>query len=246
MRDFIEETLKKEYGDEWIEHCGVTEERVEIWKDRQEQERKRQRTSSIDERLLYYADFYDLKPILRKNWSLFEPCFGKLKRFDVYLDTLEIYRNPEAHRRALLPYQKSLIEGISGDIRTSITLYKSQQAPENEFFPRIEYVRDSLGNVATSDDKIVITNRMLRPGDEITFMVEAWDPYGEPLEYSLNSGSLESVAEWSANPTMVWTVAERDIRLNVFVDVRMRSKRKFHANRGDDDSVSFEYTVLPK
>ena len=69
----------------------------------------------MEERLIYYADFYDLKTILKKNWDTsFADALGDWKTFDVWLTELEKLRDPDAHRRELLPHQKSLIIGISG------------------------------------------------------------------------------------------------------------------------------------
>jgi len=69
LRDFIAHTLEKAFGVEWEKQCGVSTERHERWHERQKTEAQRQKTGVIEERLLYYADFYDLKPILKKHWS---------------------------------------------------------------------------------------------------------------------------------------------------------------------------------
>src|ERR1035437_2566992 len=80
LRDFIGAILHQSFGDDWIAKCGVTDERIQQWKQRQEEELKRQKTGAAEARLIYYADFYDLPTILRKNWSgEFSEAFGDIK-----------------------------------------------------------------------------------------------------------------------------------------------------------------------
>ena len=66
LRDFIQTVLSKEIGPDWVEAAGVSAERIQRWRDRQETEEKRQVAGVVEERLLYYADFYDLKTILNE------------------------------------------------------------------------------------------------------------------------------------------------------------------------------------
>src|SRR6266536_3397353 len=69
LRDFIALSLRVAFGENWIEKCGVSQERLDRWKSRKDEEAKRQESGVVEERLLYYADFYDLKTILQKNWE---------------------------------------------------------------------------------------------------------------------------------------------------------------------------------
>ena len=119
------------------------------WNERKAIESKRQDAGVVEERILYYADFYDLKTILKKNWQDFAPALGEWKRLEVWLDELERLRDPDAHRRELLPHQKNLILGISGEIRNRIVRYRSKQEVAEDYFPRLESVRDSLGSIWT-------------------------------------------------------------------------------------------------
>ena len=189
LRDFIAQRLTKSLGTQWIEFCGVTAERIEKWKERKKIEEKRlSSTGVVDERLIYYADFYDLRTILKCRWAEdFSEVFGKWKQMEVWLDTLEEMRNPEAHRRELLPHQKHLAAGISGEIRTRIVRSRSQEVSPDAFFPRIESARDNHGNVYFGDSKSVSTGIVLHPGDELQFVITASDPYGEMVEYGIMS-----------------------------------------------------------
>ena len=247
LRDLIKEVLSEKLGADWPDKCGVTPERIEIWKQRKEDERKKIRGRGIDERILYYADFYDLPVILKKHWPLFEPCFGKWKTMEVYLDKLEDFRNPEAHRRELFPHEIHLILGITGEIRTSVTYFRSQKKPENKFFPILEQVVDSLGNIATTKDKSINTHRTLHPGDRVSFIATAWDPKGEACEFRLWKGpDYKYIVDWTHDPVLEWKVTEEDIRKEQCIYISLRSLRKYHASGDEDDIMAFYYIVLPK
>lgn len=80
LRDFIALMLSNKHGSNWINGCGVTSERLIKWEERRQVEEKRQKGGNVDERLIYYADFYDLATILEKHWNAtFAEVFGDLK-----------------------------------------------------------------------------------------------------------------------------------------------------------------------
>jgi hypothetical protein len=147
LRDFIGYILSKSFGADWEQKCGVSDDRLNKWRERKESEEKRQKAGACDERLIYYADFYDLKTILQKHWRLFSEALGEFKTVEVWLTVLEKLRDPDAHRRELLPHQKDLILGISGELRTRIARYRSSQETAEAYYPRIEFAADNLGSV---------------------------------------------------------------------------------------------------
>src|SRR5665647_1041699 len=104
LRDFIAATLERSLGSEWLSNCGVTTDCIAKWRERKSEEQRRQEAGVVDERLLYYAELYDLKTILEKHWQGdFSEALGKWRRFEVLFDELALYRDPDAHRRELLP-----------------------------------------------------------------------------------------------------------------------------------------------
>lgn len=112
LRDLIERVLQDRHGDKWLDHLGVTGERRAGWEDRREVERKKRTAGSIDERLLYYADFTDLFPIIKKKWDPdFRECFGDQAELKTYLEKLADLRNPDAHSRSLLEVEEQLVAG---------------------------------------------------------------------------------------------------------------------------------------
>jgi len=114
LRDFIASELSRALGSDWENSCGVRAERLAKWKARKEAEAGRQETGVVDERLIYYADLYDFKTILKKHWAnVFAAALGEWKTLEVYLTELEKLRDPDAHRRELLPIKNSLSQVLA-------------------------------------------------------------------------------------------------------------------------------------
>lgn len=247
LRDFISDILNRKYGVNWIQECKISEDKIERWLGRKAEELKKQKFGTVENRLIYYADFYDIKTILKKNWDLFTDALGDWKTIDVWLSELERYRNSEAHRRELLPHQKQLAAGITGEIRTRIVRYRSKLETVEDYFPRIESVRDNYGNIwAVGQPKNTIyTKLILRPGDVLEYVITATDPLGEELNYGITRNPHPNM-ECQKDNTIKHVVSSNDIgrlfNLNVFI----KSNRDYHA-LGDlaDDWVDFSYTVLP-
>jgi hypothetical protein len=248
LRDFICFVLSKS-GPDWVRNCGVSSARIAKWEERKSIEEKRQEAGVVEERLIYYADFYDIKTILKKNWpGEFSTALGDLKTMDIYLAEIEKLRDSDAHRRELLPHQKHLVLGVSGEIRNKIVRYRSKMETPDDCFPRIESARDSLGNIWVPGghlSKTVLTGAAIRPGDVLDFVITASDPEDLPLEYRLDS-LLEAISPWQADPTLQLTITDRDIKRDFSVTLQIRSTRKYHAHIDHDDWVIFTYDVLPR
>jgi len=247
LRDFIASVLEKANGPQWYRNCGVSSDRLQKWKDRYETELKRQHAGTVDPRLIYYSDFYDLMTIIEKNWSYFKEAFTDLSRLRVYLHDLEKLRDPDAHRRELLPHQKHLVLGIGGEIRTRIIQHRNKLDTIEAYFPRIESARDSLGNVhiPTEFRKPVYATQMLRPNDVIDFTVTATDPLGDRLSYRIAVNEFER-SDWQEAITFSVRVEEKHIGRYFSVAIHLKSPRDHHASGNYDDKVEFVYTVLPR
>lgn len=257
LRDFIASVLSKKFGADWIEQSGVTPERIEIWQESKAVEEKRQKFGTVEERLIYYAEFYDLKTILKKHWPLFAEALGDWKTIEVWLDELGRFRDPDAHRRELLTHQKHLALGIAGEIRTRLVRYRSKQETSEDYYPRIESVRDNYGNIWTSESnyKGVNTNAILRPGDEIEIVITGSDPLGEDIEYGHLCGHPGFVVVpqstfgkdsfWRKENSFSMKISEEYIGENFCIISYIRSLRKYHAKQYYDDSIVFYYNVLP-
>ena len=244
LRDFISAQLSSKFGKDWINSCGVSDDRIKIWEERQTVEQKRQRAGSADTRLIYYSDFYDLRTILKKHWSLFAEALGEWRTIEVFLSELENLRDPNAHRRGLMPHQNNLILGISGEIRNRLIRYRSKQETGEDYYPRIESVSDNLGNFwspSTGTGNHLFTEIKLRPGDILEFVVTARDPLGEPLEYKMGFGR----GPWHDSPEFRRIITEKDVSYEFNVYLCVRSHRQFHAWEDRDHCVGFHYIVLP-
>lgn len=248
LRDFIAFVLNESLGIDWEEKCGVSSERIEKWKQRKEVEKKRQRSGLVDERLIYYADFYDLKTILKKNWQHFHKAFGEFKTFEVWLIELEKLRDPDAHRRELLPHQVNLILGVSGEIRTKIVRYRSSLETSEAYYPRIEFAADNLGNSwKPGQDYFVRTGLILRPGELLEHIVTASDPLEGKISYQCRykQGSPGGGEDWGEQNAFSHEITTFDIGKLFFVTIKVKSDREFHARGTYDCDIMFTYEVLP-
>ena len=251
LRDLIERVLSDEFGPDWIEHCG-TAERVQGWRDRHTEESKRRDGTVTEDRLLYYSEFPDLRTIIAKHWELFKRCFGEKKTFEVYMGRLEAFRNPEMHSRALLPFERALVAGMTGEIRNKVTLYRGGSDEPERYFARIEQVRDSFGNVATPSGQRFFVTKFggitLHPADVVSFEGSAWDPETRPPTWVMTvghgQGSVE-VTKKGLDVDFEWTVTADDIAETRYIQFMLIGDRDYHAGGHDDGTVTIAYTVLP-
>lgn len=251
LRDFVGSVLAEKLGVNWVEKCGGTLDRIQKWKERREIEAKRQQTGTVDERLIYYADFYDLKTILKKHWHFFSDALGDVKTFEVWLSELEKLRDPDAHRRELLPHQKHLALGLEGEIRTRIVRYRSKMETSDDYYPRIESARDNVGMVYVAGGAPhVWGTARLRPADKIQITFTARDPVDQALEYcfqtELSSEALRTLdTGWTGTSNCSYIIRESDVSKMFRISIAIRSPRKYHAHQGYDDLIMFFYEVLP-
>ena len=222
--------------------------RLAKWQERREVQAKKPEAGAVAGGLICYADIQDFKAILQKHWQYFAPALGDLKTLEVYLAELEKVRDPYASKRELLPYQKNLVIGIGGEIRTRIARYRSQQETTESYYPRIEFAADNLGNSwKPGESHFISTDMKLRPGDLLEFVITASDPLDEPLEYqyAFNTGSPGVSLLWSGEKTFALLVTDKYVGNLFFATLSIRSKRKYHAHANHDDDVTFIYQVLP-
>jgi hypothetical protein len=251
LRDLIEQILAEHLGaDAWIDECGCTPDRIQKWRDRQEEEAKRRDGTVPERRLLYYSDFSDLTSIIAKHWETFKPCFGdrprQRKTFDVYMQRLEDFRNPEMHSRSLLPFEAALVEGITGEIRNKVTIYRGVADDLDRHFPRIEYVRDSFGHYGTDSVVPTVTGITLHPGEDVSFECSGWDPDDRPLTWNMSvSGDPALNVHQGRETRFDWLVTEANIAASTFVRVKLIGDRPWHRGAGDDGEVILQYRVLP-
>jgi hypothetical protein len=247
LRELISSTLAALEGPDWIGTSGVSEDRLQRMRDRLAEEARRRRGTVIEQRLLYYSDLTDLKTIIDRRWIDFKRCLSDKRATDVYLDRLVDLRTAQMHGRELLPFERQLADGISGEFRNRVTLYRSGTGPNCEYFPRIEYVRDSFGNIAHGHGSArthLETGLTLHPGDVVTFECHAWDPEAASYSWELFSDRPHTPSGF-AGGSYVWTVAAQDIAERRQLLFYLVSDRSYHRHSTYDDSVGLTYRVLP-
>ncbi|MEX2411082.1 MAG: hypothetical protein WD607_06860 [Candidatus Paceibacterota bacterium] len=250
LRDLINYILTKKFGSNWYDSCGLDNKRIKVWKGRKLTDDKKLGTS--EPRLIYYSDIYDIKPIIKNNWDFgFSDVFKKLREIQVFLDLLESFRNPEAHRRELLPYQKYLAIGISGKIRSDVTRYFSEMETGDAYYPRLESVQDSLGNNwSIGERNPLMTGNTLRPGNQLQFKVSATDPLGEILLFAISPMVHPYEIDWTDEGEFDLTIKDKHVQERLWITIAVKSSREFHATSAVrlgkvDDVVKFGYEVLP-
>jgi hypothetical protein len=216
---------------------------------RRTEEAKSRNGAVVEEDLLAYMHLYELRKIIVKAWASFKPIFNDQKRFNVYMDRLEDFRNAPMHSRTLLPFERDLLAGIAGELRNSLTLWRSQKAPDMTWYPVVESITDSLGNDLSSATGNVVVPARLQVGDELTFRCVGSDPQNRVLTWTLSQfalGGPELDRATGAEATLTWRVTEVHVAETCIVVIRMQSDGKYHRfTWGGDFSLSAFYTVDP-
>ncbi len=245
LRDLIADTLTSKYGRDWIDQ-RVDENTRDRWRDRLIEDQSRREGAKVDDRLIYYSELADLRKLLKNDWDAFSPCFGTWKRMEVYLQRLISFRHPQRHGRELLPFERDLLLGVTGEIRNKITVFLSERGPDEEYFPKIEYVSDSFGNVARGSGSSVSTGLTLHPGDEVTFTCHGWDPKGEKLQWGWNADPTMMQIDHYEDDEFTWRLEDKDVAESQGVHIFLLSFRPFHRHGWYDEEVTFNYRVLPR
>ncbi|MEI7161899.1 Swt1 family HEPN domain-containing protein, partial [Pectobacterium versatile] len=248
LRDFISLVMEKKYGDDWISNV-INEDKIKKWNERKNEDLNR--LGSSDERIIYYADFYDISNIIKKHWDNiddFPNALGKKKEIEFLLDKLESYRNPHAHSRELLPHQKNLLLGIEGEIRTRLINYRNKLDDEDNYYPRIEHAQDNLGTnhipKPRNNGQTINTGKILRPKDKIDFVVTARDPKDLELFYAIRIKNSLKI-DWVKNNTFSIEIKKEDIGERFIVDLMIKNTNDYRRFQEYDHDVRFEYKVLP-
>ncbi len=243
LRDFLEFSMERNLGEDWPSQCGIPESKIEIWRERKNLNESDLVPNSGEERLLYHAPFEDLYELVTLNWvGDLQATFTDADRLITYMKIIEQYRSPDIQRRELFVYQKHLLLGITGEIRAKVVAYRSLLEVGKEGYPRIDYIKDNLGNMwVPGKPRRVKTNLTLHPGMQLEFIVEAQDPEEMPLEFKIHGD------RWQSGNILFFDVLEKHVKKQTQINITIRSSRKFHAYPlGYDDRVVFEYQIVPR
>ncbi|MGM8361449.1 hypothetical protein ACSV4D_06005 [Flavobacterium sp. ARAG 55.4] len=174
-------------GDKDVGKYKVTENRINQWIEKRNIEQKKNNGILFENRIIFYSDFYDLQTIIDKNWESFLPVLNDKKRWLVFFQEVEKYRNTIAHGRQLIKSQENLLSGIVMDLKNTITIFHNKNNMKEDFFIEIVRITDNLGN---SWGKSILERSerpILREGDEYEINIEANDPKDREIEYCLSA-----------------------------------------------------------
>lgn len=162
--------------------------RIDRWKEKREIEQKKYKGILSEKRIIYYSDFYDLEVIIKKNWEQFKTVLHDKNKFLAFFSVMDTYRNTIAHGRSLFSYQEKLAKGITEDLKVTLVKHHNKNMNIDDYFIKILKISDDLGNTweaGSSFELGMYTDSILRVDDEIEINVEAFDPKGREIEYSL-------------------------------------------------------------
>lgn len=241
LRTNIQFILKDKYGDVWEEHLGVSKDRIKKWEERKEEERNRLNGKVLENRLLFYSDFYDLKEIMLKNWGIFGSFFKNKKELEYQLEMLESFRNPNAHNRDLLEHQKYLLVGIIGEIKSNILEYRGSTEKEDTYFLKVDSI--NINGKIHNNQHAVELKKTLRKGDvlDITFYVSA--PPNQKVFYSIYGSE-----NWQEDPHFIIEIDEEDCVGDSTLMFAIKSDQEYHRiNTKPECDARFviKYIILP-
>lgn len=171
----------------------ISEDRTLKWQEKLETASKKAKGVLSENRIIYYSDIYDIKNVITRNWESFLPILHNKKRFEIFFDEVENYRNDIAHGRALTKSQENLLSGINADLKTLITIYHNKNEMKDDFFIQLIRVTDNLGNVwEEGKSRPEVT---LRVEDEYELLVEAYDPKQRNIMYEINTLSGFNISQ---------------------------------------------------
>jgi hypothetical protein len=246
VEDVLRQAVRLVLGDRWKEEVDVSK-----LQERRTEEAKSRNGAVVESDLLAYTHLYEIEKLVTKHWDSFKPIFDDKKRFIVYMDRLKDFRNAPMHSRALLPFERDLLAGIAGELRNSLTLWRSAQAPDMTFYPTIETLTDSFGNDLASavPNPTLTPNTRLEVGQEVEFRCVGRDPQDRELIWSLNHGAIHGPLLDSATgseATLTWKVAKAHVGEPSIVVLSMRSDGEYHRLFQQTDAMhSIFYFVDP-
>lgn len=251
LRRLVRVVLSSGHGPDWLDQV-LDPDTLDRLRMRQVEESKRRAPGIVPTNLLAYTHLFELRKILEKCWEEFAPALGPKKDFVVLMDKVEDCRNAPAHSRELLPHERALLEGISGTVRNQVTRYLSDQDPDGEHYPVIEWVRDSFGNeldlLGSTDTGSVSlsTGLTLQVGETVQFEARGWDPQGRELTWQWAPISARNGPTVVGNDvSFAWAPTENEVGSSTFLEVQVTSSGRYHRHQSYDQRVNWWFRVAP-
>lgn len=240
LRDLVRLVL----GDAWMQSRRVQIDELEA---KRREDKAKRRGTAVNEDLLAYTEFTQLQQIILDDWNRFGPALGRKKYIEAYFDRLNGFRNPAMHSRSLREFERDLVNGIVGELRNLVVIYRTTQGPDMEYYPKIEQVTDSFGNSPNVGLDVEIKLR-LKVGDVVKFDCRGWDPQDRNLMWQMREGIGfdHIIAEAQGSEvTLELVVTDEIVQERLIVTISMKSDGQYHRHRYWDDSCAFYYAVDP-
>jgi hypothetical protein len=229
-------------GETWTNGSGID---IDALRGKRKVEEASRRGAIVDQNLLAYTELYQLQSIVQKNWAKFKPTFGDKGRFDAFFDRAEHFRNAIMHNRELLPFERDLLSGISGELRNLIAISRSSLDHDRKHYPVVESVVDSFGNELSFQDGINQLSVRLQVGSEVEFTCRAWDVSARELSWTLTIDNITISEAVGDRVVLTWPVTESNVGENTFLYIRMSSNGRYHRFKNWDSSIISRYAVEP-
>lgn len=256
LRQLMGRELRREYGPGWLARISTPEQR-DVWQGRHDDEvTRRPGVVAVPAVGLEYSELYELIEIAGKHWGPLAKALGKKAKMLPLLEHFERVRNTASHSRDLMPFERDLMSGISGEIRNKVTLHMTTTDPDGDPYPRIESATDAFGNTIEIAPELTELAgglsrplALLHPGDAVKFTCTGVDPRGRDLDWWLTSPSTPGLPDPTAAPSgqpveLIWEVQDRDIIENNAVHIYMGvTGANYHRAHGFDHRVYFTYRV---
>jgi len=232
--------------------------------ERREEEQKRRDGSVAPDSLLEYTETFHLTELILKNWESFKPVFADLNRTRTFFGILEDVRNAIAHSRDLVPFERDLIAGVSGQLRNQIALYRGRPGTSTQYYPAIEAITDSFGIEAIGGldsldeyDFVRRTGIRLEVGDVIRFKGRAFNAGSLPTQWFISWASRtdffhsRTVVALGDDVEFAYTVTEDDVSEKLTIMILITTESKYHRRNQEygfgsyDDIRGFGYAVNP-
>jgi hypothetical protein len=243
-------------GDAWQSSLN-SRQRSAIQHSKENEEEGRHGVNVSDD-LLAFTDTLHLTKIIEANWPLFAPVFKNETRTRVSFEALNSYRRTAAHNRELRPFERDLLSGISGQIRNQVALYLSEESAPAKFYPLIESVVDSHGNLPRSGMTLQgHTKPRLQVGDVISFDCRGVDPRGLNLHWALKFARDVIIGQLTIpygefmgeRVTLSIAVTAAHVGEDIFAQIQLRNDSPFRRRQEIyeqyDDARTFQYAVDP-
>lgn len=249
LRDIISFSMNIKYGPNWIDQLMINKTKIADWKNKMNEEIKKYRGTKIENRLIYYSEFYDLCNIIGKHWDdIFKDIFIEKKQIEVLLDIISANRISIAHNRELREYQKSFLIGASGMIRHMITEYKADRDNEESYYPKFESIFINDIDILRVEERIEIYDKKYHVGDEIEVVVNVNCPPDVDVKYVISIGDesfhVFSDKEFSKNNRAKYVLKKKDIS-SVNIVVVVKSNQEYHKYKSFDLKEECSISVLP-